>query len=131
MTPSEQQEFQKATHFTLVERSLVLIWFKSTAILLVKVRGGGGGGPHRVQFEVSIHESKFRSFFIISEATTPTSLCNSRVRVEEQGHQLHSKQYGKVHFLFAWPLAFIGLDSIYECRKARKACVKSGKGGRW
>ena len=78
VTPSEEQEFQQATHFHTCREELGANLVQEHCLLTGKVRGGGGGRPH-VQFEVSIHESKFRSFFIISEATTPTSLCNSRV----------------------------------------------------
>ena len=47
--------------------------------------------------------------------------------VEEQDHQLHSKQYGKVYFLLDWPLGFSGLASVHECL-FRKVCFESGKG---
>ena len=127
LSPSEEQEFQQATHYHICREELGVDRVRDHCYLTGKFREGGGGGRHNAcnfnfqftgRIPVILHNLRGYDSHLIMQGAG---------EVEEQDHQLHSKQYGKVYFLLDWPLGFSGLASVHECL-FRKVCFESGKG---
>ena len=84
LSPSEEQEFQQATHYHICREELGVDRVRDHCYLTGKFRGGGGGGGITLAISIFNSRVEFRSFFIISEATTPTSLCKAQEKLKNK-----------------------------------------------